>query len=136
MAGNTLKLEIITPECVTVSDESTSIVLNAIDGYLGIWPNHAPLIAGLRPGALHYETSTGEKYVFVSGGFVEVSDNIVSIIAPAAELAGDIDVARAEAAKKRAEERLQNKADGLDVARAQAALARALGRINTVNESK
>lgn len=52
MAGNTLKLEIITPECVTVSDETTSIVLNAIDGYLGIWPNHAPLIAGLRPA--HY----------------------------------------------------------------------------------
>lgn len=136
MAGNTLKLEIITPECVTVSDESTSIVLNAIDGYLGIWPNHAPLIAGLRPGALHYETSAGEKYVFVSGGFVEVSDNVVSIIAPAAELADDIDVARAEAAKKRAEDRLQNKTDDLDVARAQAALARALGRINTVNESK
>ena len=136
MAGNTLKLEIITPECVTVSDETTSIVLNAIDGYLGIWPNHAPLIAGLCPGALHYETSQGEKYVFVAGGFVEVSDNIVSIIAPAAERAADIDLARAEAAKKRAEERLQNKADNVDTARAQAALARALGRINTVNESR
>mgnify|MGYP002602340994 CR=1 FL=1 len=134
MAGNTLKLEIITPECVTVSDETTSIVLNAIDGYLGIWPNHAPLIAGLRPGA--YETSQGEKYVFVAGGFVEVSDNIVSIIAPAAERAADIDLARAEAAKKRAEERLRNKADNVDTARAQAALARAIGRINTVNESR
>ena len=135
MAGNTLKLEIITPECVTVSDESTSIVLNAIDGYLGIWPNHAPLIAGLRPGALHYTTNGGDKYVFVSGGFVEVSDNVVSIIAPSAERAEDIDLNRAEAAKKRAEERLKNK-DNIDVARAQAALARALGRINTVNESR
>ena len=135
MAGNTLKLEIITPECVTVSDESTSIVLNAIDGYLGIWPNHAPMIAGLRPGALHYAANGGEKYVFVSGGFVEVSDNVVSIIAPSAERVEDIDLARAEAAKKRAEERLKNR-DNIDVARAQAALARALGRINTVNESK
>ena len=135
MAGNTLKLEIITPECVTVSDESTSIVLNAIDGYLGIWPNHAPMIAGLRPGALHYSTNSGDKYVFVSGGFVEVSDNVVSIIAPSAERVEDIDLARAEAAKKRAEERLKNR-DNIDVARAQAALARALGRINTVNESK
>ncbi len=74
--------------------------------------------------------------MFVAGGFVEVSDNIVSIIAPAAERAADIDLARAEAAKKRAEERLRNKADNVDTARAQAALARAIGRINTVNESR
>ena len=132
MAGTTLKLEIITPERVAISAETSSVVLAAVDGYLGIWPNHAPLIAALRPGTLRYRQGSGEELVFVSGGFVEVSDNVVSIVAPAAELKADIDVARAESSKARAEERLHNR-DGVDVARAEASLARAMARINTSN---
>ena len=86
MAGTTLKLEIITPERVAISTETTSVTLAAVDGYLGIWPNHAPLIAALRPDTLHYRTDKGEESVFVSGGFVEVCNNVVSIIAPSAEV--------------------------------------------------
>ena len=132
MAGTTLKLEVITPERVAISTETTSVTLAAVDGYLGIWPNHAPLIAALRPDTLHYRTDKGEELIFVSGGFVEVCDNVVSIIAPAAEAKADINLARAQKSKERAEERLRNK-EGVDVARAQASLARANGRINTVN---
>lgn len=132
MAGTTLKLEVITPERVAISAETTSVTLAAVDGYMGIWPNHAPLIAALRPDTLRFSTDKGEELVFVSGGFVEVSDNVVSIIAPAAETKADIDLARAMKAKERAEERLRTKND-VDVIRAQASLARALGRINTYN---
>ncbi len=128
MAGTTLKLEIITPEKVALSEESTSIIIPAIDGTLGIWPNHAPLLAGLKPGSIKYKTSEGLKIIVVAGGFVEVSNNVVSIIAPAAELSGDIDLERAQAAKKRALDRLA-KRDGIDIARAEAALARANARI-------
>ena len=128
MAGNTLKLEIITPEKIALSEETTSIVVPATDGLLGIWPDHAPLLAGLKPGSVKYKTASGEKVVVVAGGFIEVANNVVSIIAPAAETAADIDLERAQEAQKRAMERLANK-DNVDVARAEAALARANARI-------
>ncbi len=128
MAGNTLKLEIITPEKIALSEETTSIVVPATDGLLGIWPDHAPLLAGLKPGLVKYKTASGEKIVVVAGGFIEVANNVVSIIAPAAEMAADIDLERAQAAQKRAMERLANK-EKVDVARAEAALARANARI-------
>lgn len=129
MAGNTLKLEIITPEKIALSEETTSIVVPATDGLLGIWPDHAPLLAGLKPGSVKYKTASGEKVVVVAGGFIEVANNVVSIIAPAAEMAADIDLERAQEAKKRAMERLANR-ENVDVARAEAALARANARID------
>ncbi len=128
MAGNTLKLEIITPEKIALSEETTSIVVPATDGLLGIWPGHAPLLAGLKPGSVKYKTANGEKVVVAAGGFIEVANNVVSIIAPAAENAADIDLERAQQAKNRALERLKNK-DNIDIARAEAALARANARI-------
>lgn len=136
MAGTTLKLEVITPERLALSDESTSIIVPAVDGVLGIWPNHAPLLAGLKPGLVRYKSANGDKVLFIAGGFVEVAKNVVSIIAPAAELAADIDIARAQAAKARAQERLTNKKDGVDTARAEAALARAVARISVVGGTK
>ena len=104
MADNTLKLEVITPEQVALRDESTSVVVPGVDGELGIWPNHAPLLAGLKPGVITYKTASGTQKLVVSGGFIEISNNVISVIAPAAEKASDIDFARAEAAKKRAED--------------------------------
>ena len=129
MADNTLKLEVITPEQVALRDESTSVVVPGVDGELGIWPNHAPLLAGLKPGVISYKTASGTEKLVVSGGFIEVSNNVISIIAPAAEKSTDIDFARAEAAKKRALERLAQK-ENIDMARAQAALARANARLS------
>ena len=119
----------ITPEQVALRDESTSVVVPGVDGELGIWPNHAPLLAGLKPGVVTYKTASGTEKLVVSGGFIEISNNVISILAPAAEKSTEIDFARAEAAKKRAEERLAKK-EGIDMARAQAALARANARLS------
>ena len=130
MADNNLKMEVITPEQVALRDESTSVVVPGVDGELGIWPNHAPLLAGLKPGVITYKTASGTQKLVVSGGFIEISNNVISVIAPAAEKSSDIDFARAEAAKKRAEERLAQKSADIDVARAQAALARAKARLS------
>ena len=67
MADKTLKLEVITPEDVTLRAESTSVVVPGVDGELGIWPNHAPLLAGLKPGVISYKTASGtEKLVVLS----------------------------------------------------------------------
>ncbi len=129
MADKTLKLEVITPEDVTLRAESTSVVAPGVDGEFGIWPNHAPLLAGLKPGVITYKTASGTEKLVVSGGFIEVSNNVISIIAPAAEKSTDIDFARAEEAKKRALERLAKK-ENIDMARAQAALARANARLS------
>lgn len=130
MADKTLKLEVITPEQVALRDDTTSITVPAADGELGIWPNHAPLLAGLKPGVVAYKTQAGEQKLVVSGGFIEIANNTVSILAPTAEKAEDIDVVRAEAAKKRARERLKQKSADIDMARAEAALARANARLS------
>lgn len=127
MADKTLKLEVITPERVALQDESTSVIVPGVDGELGIWPNHAPLLAGLKPGVISYKTASGTEKLVVSGGFVEIANNTISVIAPAAEKSTEIDFARAEEAKKRALERIAKK-EGIDMARAQAALARANAR--------
>ena len=87
------------------------------------------LLAGLKPGVVTYKTASGTEKLVVSGGFIEISNNVISILAPAAEKSTEIDFARAEAAKKRAEERLAKK-EGIDMARAQAALARANARLS------
>ena len=112
-----------------MQDESTSVIVPGVDGELGIWPNHAPLLAGLKPGVISYKTASGTEKLVVSGGFVEVANNTISVIAPAAEKSTEIDFTRAEEAKKRALERIAKK-EGIDMARAQAALARANARLS------
>lgn len=129
MADGTLKLEVVTPELVAMRVETTSVVVPGVDGELGILKDHAPLLAGLKPGVVTYRTDVGTEKLVVAGGFIEVANNVVSILAPAAEKASDIDFERAEAAKKRAQERLAQK-EGVDIARAQAALARANARLS------
>lgn len=129
MADKTLKLEVVTPQREVLSQEVTSIIVPAIQGYLGILPNHAPMISGLEPGVVKYKVAGEYQKMAICGGFLEVSENKVSILANAAELAVEIDVLRAQAAKERAEKRLQNKQDGVDMARAELALKRAIARL-------
>jgi len=128
MADKTLKLEVVTPERKVLSEETVSIIVPAIEGYLGILPNHAPMISGLEPGVVKYKVAGEYKKLAISGGFLEVSANKASILANTAELAGEIDVKRAQEAKERAEQRLHNKA-GIDVHRAEMALKRAIARL-------
>ena len=128
--GKTIHLEIITPDVAVFDDDVNFVLVRALDGDLGIMPNHAPLIASLQIWPLIYEQN-GEKHVIsVAGGFLEVKDNKITVIATAAELPENIDVERAEKAKKRAEDRLNDPGTGIDVERAQAALSKAMNRID------
>ncbi len=127
--AKTLNLEVVTPEKQVFSDEVQSIIVPAAEGYLGILPNHAPLISGLKPGVIKYRQEGKQKLLAISGGFMEVSSNKVTILADTAERPEHIDIERARAAKERAEKRLKEKPPGLDVARAEFALQRALARL-------
>ena len=129
-------LTIVTPEEVIFEDEVVSIVAPGSEGYLGILTDHAPLITALVPGKLTVKDKGGGESVFsLSRGFLEVSDNVATVLADAVEPEEKIDVERARQALERAKERLQAKSQEIDVARAQAALSRALNRIKVYEES-
>lgn len=97
-------------------------------GELGILPKHAPLAATVKPCVVRVKTAQGEGYIPVSGGFLEILPEKVTILADVAELPQDIDIERAEAAKERAEKRLAQR-DGIDTLRAEAALKKAIHRL-------
>jgi len=132
MAEHTFKLEVITPDRVVVSDGGVvSVVAPGSEGYFGVLANHAPMMAELRIGELAFRRADGTSAIMaVGGGFLQVFENSVSVLAECAELANEIDVQRAEQAKKRAEERLAAGGPNVDAARAEAALERALNRLH------
>ena len=130
MAEKTLTLEIVTPQRKILSEKVTAFIVPGVKGSMGVLYNHAPIIAELEFGEIKYKV--GEKYeriALCSAGFMELSKNKATIIATTAELACDIDVERARAAKERAQGRLNQKAQGVDVLRAELALKRALVRL-------
>ena len=130
MPEKTFKLEIVTPERVVLKQDAASLVVPGARGSLGILADHAPLMAELTIGEVRVRGADGrETRLAVSGGFVEIAKNTVRVLADTAERAEDIDIARAETAKKRAEERLRSRARDIDLARAEAALKRALARL-------
>lgn len=128
-----LQLEVVTPDRQVVSESVEYVSCPGIEGELGILPNHASLLSALKIGAMHYTVNGQTQYIFISGGFADVNDGVLSVLAEAAEHAADIDQARALAAKERAERRLANRDENVDVARAEAALQRALVRLNLVS---
>jgi len=103
-----------------------------VEGEFGVLPNHVNLLSALAIGALRFDAGGKRQHVFISGGFAEVSNNTVTVLAEAAELAEDIDQARAQAAKERAEKRLAEKTDKVDITRAEAAMKRAGARLYLV----
>jgi F-type H+-transporting ATPase subunit epsilon len=131
----TFKLDIVTAERVVFSGDVTGVVAPGVGGQLGILPHHAPLMTILKEGELVAKTGGRDEILAISGGFLEVRPDRVIILADAAERAEEIDMSRAEAAKKRAEERLRDrKAIGLDQASAEAALKRALARLSVAEK--
>lgn len=125
-----LNLEIITPERVVLQAPAASVTAPGIQGYLGVLPEHAPLITPLQAGVVTCRRQEGEvERVAVSGGFLEAGPDRVVILADTAERAEEIDIDRARQARERAEERLRERPPGLDVARAEAALRRATARL-------
>ena len=132
----TIRLDIVTAERVVFSDDVDVIVAPGTEGQLGVLPHHAPLMTMLEPGELLAKKGGEEFSMVVSGGFMEVRPDRVIILADAAERAEEIDIARAEAAKKRAQERLSHPEPGIDTALAEAALRRALARIEVAERRK
>lgn len=134
MSEKSQRLEIVTPQRKVFSEDVKFLVAPGTDGELGILPEHAPLITSLNIGVLRIQQDRDFIKVVVSGGFMEVRNSKVTVLATSAERADEIDVARAESAKKRAEDRLAAKAADLDVLRAELALKRAIIRLQAANE--
>ena len=133
MGGN-LRLEVVTPEKIVVSEDAQIVMASGTLGEFGVLVEHTPFLTSLKPGPLHYKDAGGnEKFLFVSDGFAEVLPDRVTVLAEAAERKEEIDIKRAEAARERAEKRLAGEEENVDVARAKAALARALQRIRVAN---
>jgi F-type H+-transporting ATPase subunit epsilon len=128
--AKTLTLNIVTPEKVSWEGSVESLVVPAHEGLLGILPGHAPLLAELSPGTLHIRTAEGEHTLAVSGGFIEVVNNAVSVFAETAELAEEINVERARLALEKAKVQLKA-SDPAQISpeNARAALMRALARM-------
>lgn len=124
-----ITMEVVTPERVVIREQVDSLVVPAAEGYLGVLPGHAPIVAQLGIGVLSYKQEGKEATAAVSGGFMEVAGDKAVLLADTAELAGEIDVERAKRSKERAEERLAKRGADLDVARAEAALRRAMARL-------
>jgi F-type H+-transporting ATPase subunit epsilon len=124
-----LRLEFVTPERALVHDDVDEVEIPGEDGYFGVLPGHAPLLSALRAGELWYRKGGEKRYAFVAGGFAEVLPDRVAILAQVAERAEDIDNQRAEAAKRRAEDRLARPTVDMDAERARIALLRSLMRL-------
>ncbi len=132
-----LQFEIVTAERVVHSDEIDLLVVPGVDGEMAILPSHAPLMTMLQPGELLVRKDGEESSIFVSGGFFELMADKVTILADSAEHAGEIDLARAEEAKKRAEEKMELKVQSdVDAARAEAALRRSMMRLKVLERSR
>jgi F-type H+-transporting ATPase subunit epsilon len=138
MPKKTFKLDVITPDRVVISaDDVTSVVAPGVEGYLGVLANHSPLMTALEIGRLDFKRADGSvKEMAISGGFMEVHNNTVTVLAEAAEQADEIDLERAERAAKRAEERLGVRDKNIDIERAQAALQRALNRLEVARRAR
>jgi F-type H+-transporting ATPase subunit epsilon len=129
-----IRLDVVTAERLVYSDDVDIVVVPGAEGELAILPHHAPLMTMLRPGELRTRKGTEEHSLVTTGGFLEVRPDRVTILADAAEHAEEIDIARAEAAKRRAEERLAHRTTEIDIARAEAALQRSLARLKVAEK--
>ena len=129
MTLGTLQLEVVPPDNTVVSAEVEMAVCPGVEGEFGVLPQHVSMLSALKIGDLRYRVNGKDENVFISGGFADVNNNVLSVLAESAELATDIDTARAQAAKERAEKRLSAHDDSLDETRAEAALQRAVTRL-------
>ena len=134
------RLTIVTPEKVTFDAEVNGIVVPGVDGYLGILSHHAPLITALKPGKIELkDTDDKVHFAAVSNGFVEVSNNVATILADAVELADDIDVGRAREALEKAKSKLASlyKGESIDATAAEIrdAMNRAHNRITIYEQT-
>ena len=131
-----LRLDIVTAERQVYSEDVDLVVVSGVDGEMAILPGHAPLMTMLKPGELLIRRGSEETSLAVTGGFLEVRPERVTVLADAAERIDEIDAERAEEAKRRSEERLGEKLSDADLARTEAALQRSLIRLRVVQKRK
>ena len=132
-----LRLDIVTPER-TVSSESglDAVIAPGIEGQLGILPRHSPLMTSLAMGELRIRRGNEESSFAISGGFLEIRDDVVTVLADVAERAEEIDLDRARAARERAQQRIDQRTVDIDMARAAASMQRALLRLRVAERAR
>jgi F-type H+-transporting ATPase subunit epsilon len=131
-----ITLEIVTPERALVSTQVDEVELPGSEGYFGVLPAHTPLLATLQVGELWYRVGQEKHYLAIAFGFVEVLPDRVTVLAQLAERPEDIDVPRAEAAKKRAEERMARPQLDIDFERARVAMMKSLIRLQVASRAR
>lgn len=132
--AKTFKVAIVTPEKTAFEADAVSVTIPGAEGYLGVWADHAPLVTAMVPGVVTVrETDRGSaasaRFLAVSGGFVEIAHNAVTILSDTCEPAGEIDIERARKALERAKSRLRAHEHGIDLERARLAAERAEARL-------
>jgi F-type H+-transporting ATPase subunit epsilon len=132
----TFRLEIVTAERMIFSDDVSAVIAWGVQGQLGILPHHAPLMTILQPGDLMIRKDKEEDYLVISGGFLEVRPDKVIVLADACERADEIDIARAEEAKRRAQETMKAAPLSAEAASAEAALRRSLARLKVAERKR
>jgi F-type H+-transporting ATPase subunit epsilon len=128
--ANTLKLEIVTPEAKIYSEDVEMVTLPGVEGEMGIYPQHVPLMTQLVSGELIARRNGQDYFLAIGEGFVEITGDHVAIMTDMAIKSDDIDEAKAEEARKRAEARLSEKLNDEESAAVQAALAHSLAQLN------
>jgi F-type H+-transporting ATPase subunit epsilon len=127
----TMRVDVVSAEASIFEGEAEFVALPGQDGELGIMPRHVPLITRIRPGAVRIKVvgQSHEEFVFVAGGILEIQPQVVTVLADTAIRGADLDEAKAEAARKAAEEAMVNRTSELEYAKAQAELASAVAQI-------
>ncbi len=134
--ADTFDIEIATPERLLAREKAVRAQIPAKDGYIGVLPDHAPLLSELGIGALTYTAPGDHVYsLAIAGGFLEIKDNVVRVLSDVAEKGHEIDVSRAEQALKRAQDAMINPALGIDIASALIASRRAQARIDAARKA-
>jgi F-type H+-transporting ATPase subunit epsilon len=133
--ADTFDIEIATPERLLAREKAVRSQIPAKDGYIGVLPDHAPLLSELGIGALTYTTAADHRYsIAICGGFLEINDNVVRVLTDVAEKGHEIDVSRAEKDLKHAQDAMVNPALGIDIASALIAARHAQARIDAARK--
>jgi F-type H+-transporting ATPase subunit epsilon len=134
--ANTVHIDVVSAEESIFSGEAEFVVAPAGGGEVGIYPNHAPMITTIKPGALRIKQSSEaeETLIFISGGMLEVQPGMITVLADTAIRGADLDEAKAIAAKAAAEEAMKNRSSDMDYAKAQAELAEAVAQIQAIQK--
>jgi len=131
-----LQLQIVSADRLLVNQQVDEVEIPGTEGYFGVLPGHTPLLATLQVGELWYRQGQDKHYLVIAFGFAEVQPDRVTILAQVAERADEIDIARAEGAKRRAEERLARPTAEIDFERARIAMIKSLTRLQVASRAR